>query len=268
MVDRGYTYRRFFADVQMYTDGRSLDPQQYLSGWSCGHIQQRENNWADGNNSRACNETYDQALAQLPRTMIRPERDQLVPRLNDIAVQDFYEIPLVTRGLVSAHANPLVGVRMNAWDSELWNIAESDAQVTARLDNAVTAPGLSDGSATIRLGRRLDNSFQPVSPRAASLKSANDVDLFQSAHSRPQHETDTRGGCGTATWDAPFPRLYRGGTWTSSGHRRPAGCLHLPHQRRVQVAVPPTAPKPPEVGGGIVRCRNKRDLVPSSPWGC
>ena len=122
--DRGYTYRRFFADVQMYTGGPSIDPQQYLSGWSCGHIQQRENNWADGNNSRACNETYDQALAQLSRTMIGPERDQLVQRLNDIAVQDFYEIPLVTRGLVSAHANPLVGVRMNAWDSELWNIAE------------------------------------------------------------------------------------------------------------------------------------------------
>ena len=60
--DRGYTYRRFFADVQMYTGGPSIDPQQYLSGWSCGHIQQRENNWADGNNSRACNATYDQAL--------------------------------------------------------------------------------------------------------------------------------------------------------------------------------------------------------------
>ena len=83
MVDRGYTYRRFFADVQMYTDGPSIDPQQYLSGWSCGHIQQRENNWANGNNSRACNETYDQALAQLPRTMIGPERDQLVQRFRD-----------------------------------------------------------------------------------------------------------------------------------------------------------------------------------------
>ena len=138
VVDRGYTYRRFFADVQMYTDGPSIDPQQYLSGWSCGHIQQRENNWADGNNSRACNETYDQALAQLPRTMIGPERDQLVPRLNDIAVQDFYEIPLVTRGLVSAHANPLVGVGMNAWDSELWNIDEwSEVFGSERLTGAL-----------------------------------------------------------------------------------------------------------------------------------
>jgi peptide/nickel transport system substrate-binding protein len=33
-------------------------------------------------------------------------------------------IPLVHRGEVSAHANSLKGVRMNVWDSELWNIAD------------------------------------------------------------------------------------------------------------------------------------------------
>ena len=39
-------------------------------------------------------------------------------------MQHYYEIPLVTRALVSAHLDSLQGVRMNAWDSELWNIAE------------------------------------------------------------------------------------------------------------------------------------------------
>ena len=124
VADEGATYRRFFADVQMYTTGPGIDPQQYLSGLGCEHIQSRDNNWADGNNSRACNEAYDAAVAQLAQARIGPERDALVMRLNDILVQNYYEIPLVVRGFVSAHSADLLGVRMNAWDSELWNIAE------------------------------------------------------------------------------------------------------------------------------------------------
>ena len=55
---------------------------------------------------------------------IGAERAELIKRLNDLHVQNYYEIPLVNRGLVSAHLNTLQGVRMNGWDSELWNIAE------------------------------------------------------------------------------------------------------------------------------------------------
>jgi peptide/nickel transport system substrate-binding protein len=39
-------------------------------------------------------------------------------------VGHYVEIPLVHRGDVSAHANSLLGVRMNSYDSELWNIAD------------------------------------------------------------------------------------------------------------------------------------------------
>ena len=124
VIDKEASYRRFFADVQMYTTGPGIDPQQYLSGQGCDQIQTRDNNWADGNNSRACNEAYDEALTQFAETQIGPERDALAKQLNDIIVQHYYEIPLVTRGFVSAHVNSLQGVRMNAWDSELWNIAE------------------------------------------------------------------------------------------------------------------------------------------------
>ncbi|NJN83662.1 MAG: hypothetical protein HC802_16195 [Caldilineaceae bacterium] len=45
--------------------------------------------------------------------------------MNDINVQNFYQLPLVYRGSVSAHSNALQGVQMNGgWDSEMWNIAE------------------------------------------------------------------------------------------------------------------------------------------------
>ena len=118
------SYRRFFADVQMYATDSGIDPQHYLFSRLCDHIQARENNWADGNNARSCNPEYDAVYAQLADAQAGPERAALIKRLNDLHVQSYFEIPLVNRGLVSAHLNTLQGVRINGWDSELWNIAE------------------------------------------------------------------------------------------------------------------------------------------------
>jgi peptide/nickel transport system substrate-binding protein len=39
-------------------------------------------------------------------------------------IQSFALLPLVDRGRVSAHAGNLGGIRLNTWDSELWNIAD------------------------------------------------------------------------------------------------------------------------------------------------
>ena len=44
--------------------------------------------------------------------------------LNDLHVRSYHQIPLVNRGSVSARLNTLKGVRINGWDSEMWNIAE------------------------------------------------------------------------------------------------------------------------------------------------
>ena len=74
--------------------------------------------------ARTCDAEYDAVFAQLARTPIGPDREALAQRLNDILVQNYYEIPLVVRGSVSAHLDTLRGVCINGWDSELWNIAE------------------------------------------------------------------------------------------------------------------------------------------------
>ena len=118
------SYRRFLADVQMYTTGTGIDPALSLESLGCDHIQARENNWSDGNNSRGCNPEFDALLPSLDGLPVGAERDALVKRLNAVYVQSHFEIFLVGRGSVSAHANTLQGVRMNAWDSELWNIGE------------------------------------------------------------------------------------------------------------------------------------------------
>ena len=121
--DKEASYHRFFADVQMYASGSGIDPQQSLSGPLCKHIPTKGNNWALGNIARSCNPEYDRLHAQLEQTPIGPEREALVKQLHDMDVQDYYGIPLVNRGFVSAHLNTLKGVRINGWGSEMWNIA-------------------------------------------------------------------------------------------------------------------------------------------------
>ena len=118
------SYLRFFADVQMYTTGAGVDPQQYLARGLCRNVQTRANNWSSGNNARMCDPEYDEAYAQLAQTPIGPEREALAKRLNDIVVQNYYEIPLLSRNSVSGAANTLQGFRINPWDAETWNIAE------------------------------------------------------------------------------------------------------------------------------------------------
>ena len=117
------SYRRFIADVQMYTTGTGLDPASYFSAYLCDHIQSRENMWAEENNARLCNKTYDWVYMQLDGQS-ESEREATVRALNNAIVIPAYEIPLVNRGFVSAKASSLQGVLMNAWDSELWNIAD------------------------------------------------------------------------------------------------------------------------------------------------
>ena len=124
VADKEASYRRFFADLQMYAGSSGIDPQQDLAAPLCNHIQTRDNNWSFSNNARSCDPEYDKLFAQLEQTRIGPEREALVKQLNDTHVQGYYEIPLVDRGAVSAHLNTLLGVRINGWDSELWNIAE------------------------------------------------------------------------------------------------------------------------------------------------
>lgn len=119
------TYQKFFTDVEMYTTGPSIDPQLHMADWQCEFIPGKANVWGGGNIFRGCSAEFDALFKQLTTTPVGPERETIVKQLNDINVQNSYQIPLVHRGSVSAKANSLQGVRMNGgWDSEMWNIAE------------------------------------------------------------------------------------------------------------------------------------------------
>lgn len=119
------TVQKFFADVQMFAtmfDG--TDPEAYLAGWRCDRIPAPANQWQGSNYVRFCDAAFDALTDEMSGTAAPDDRAALGRAMNDILVQTYVTLPLVDRGRVSAHAITLGGVRLNTWDSELWNIAD------------------------------------------------------------------------------------------------------------------------------------------------
>ena len=117
------TVGKFYADVQMYaSSGSSPDPESYLGSWVTSEIAGAANSFFGSNVPRFQSDEYDRLFAELQTTVDVERRNRITIALNDLLVGSYAIIPLVHRGNVSAHANDIEGVRMNAWDSELWNI--------------------------------------------------------------------------------------------------------------------------------------------------
>lgn len=120
------TFPKFYADVEMYAnlfDGS--DPQAYLAQRRCGNEPKPSTQWQGENINRFCDEEYDTLLDELSRTSNIEERARIAKRLNDIITTESKSLlPLVNRATVAAQGNTLGGVKLNAWDSDLWNVAD------------------------------------------------------------------------------------------------------------------------------------------------
>ncbi|MCY4588083.1 MAG: ABC transporter substrate-binding protein [Bryobacterales bacterium] len=116
------TVGRFYSDVQMYADGGiGVDPEGYLGSWISTQIAGAANSFLGRNVQRFQSDEYDRLYDELQNTIDMEQRNQITIALNDLLVESYSIIPLIHRGNVSAHSNDIEGVRMNAWDSELWN---------------------------------------------------------------------------------------------------------------------------------------------------
>ena len=87
-------------------------------------MAQKANKWGGNNMPRWCHPAYDGLSAEMSVTSAMKDRIRLTKAMNDMLMQDYVMIPLIHRGDVSAHSSSISGVRMNPWDSELWNIAD------------------------------------------------------------------------------------------------------------------------------------------------
>ena len=119
------TFQKFFADIEMYTNTfTGTDAEVYLNSWTCKSIPSPKNNWLGNNMPRYCNAEYDKLAAQLANTGALEDRSALAKKMNDMLMQEGAMIPLIHRGSVAAHVNTLGGVKLNVWDSQMWNVAD------------------------------------------------------------------------------------------------------------------------------------------------
>ena len=120
------TYQKFYADIEMYTNGSgSVDPQAYMGNWVTSQIPGAADNFGGQNIQRFASAEYDSIFAELSGESDLNKRAELVIQLNDLLVQSGSMVPMIWRASVSAFGNDIQGVGdLNAWDSEYWNIHE------------------------------------------------------------------------------------------------------------------------------------------------
>ena len=119
------TYGKFYADVEMFTNNfDGTDPEAYMAQFACDQVAGPDNNWLGNNVGRWCNADYDALVAKFAQTARLEDRGAIAIQENDLIVQNGAVIPLMWRANVSAQSNRVAGIKMNAWDSEEWNIAD------------------------------------------------------------------------------------------------------------------------------------------------
>ena len=120
------TFQKFYADVEMYANNsESPDPESYLGQYQCKNAPTPETQWQGENINRFCTPEYDALYATMATTTDLAARQDIAKKLNDMVTKDsMIVVPLVHRGTLSAHSNTLGGVQINAWDSEMWNVAD------------------------------------------------------------------------------------------------------------------------------------------------
>ncbi len=119
------TINKFYADLQMFASlFTGTDPEAFMAAMACSEIPSPDTQWQGQNRPRFCSDEYDAMIAEMGETGDPADRADLAIRMNDALVDAGVVIPLIHRGRVSAKSNTLDGVRMNPWDSELWNIAD------------------------------------------------------------------------------------------------------------------------------------------------
>ncbi len=110
------TYGKFYADLQMYTTTMNQpDPERLMDQYLSREVSSKANKWQGRNIVRYRNPEYDTTYAQAEQELDPIKRAALFVKLNDLPVQDFAIIPLVSRTRVRGVAAKLVPT-LTGWD--------------------------------------------------------------------------------------------------------------------------------------------------------
>jgi peptide/nickel transport system substrate-binding protein len=118
------TYTKFYADVQMYSNGPGApDPQVFMLQFVSWEFASKENKWQGRNITRWRNDEADRLWRAAATEMDPAKRAALFIRMNDLVVQNTAVIPVLWRNAVAGASARLKGFDLSGWDSYLWRLS-------------------------------------------------------------------------------------------------------------------------------------------------
>lgn len=114
------TFRKFFADLQMYnTTMPRPDPGFFMNQFTSWEISSKENKWSGTNNTRWRSDEYDSTYRAAQVEMDPVKRAAMFIKLNEILIENRVIVPIVNRPVVAALGNRL-RAPMTGWDNDVF----------------------------------------------------------------------------------------------------------------------------------------------------
>jgi peptide/nickel transport system substrate-binding protein len=110
------TYQKFWADMQMYTTTMTApDAERFMDQFKSEEVSQKANKWSGRNICRYVNPEYDKLNAAASSELDPVKRAAMYIKMNDMVVNEFIVIPLISRPRVRGGNLRLV-TTLSGWD--------------------------------------------------------------------------------------------------------------------------------------------------------
>jgi peptide/nickel transport system substrate-binding protein len=118
------TSAKFAADIQMYnwTMGQP-DPAYFMNTFCSSEIASKANKWIGRNSSRWRSDAYDALFTAAESELDPVKRAAMFIRMNDLAVESRYIVPIVNRTQVIAVGKSM-RAQFSAWTSDIFLIQD------------------------------------------------------------------------------------------------------------------------------------------------
>ncbi|MEO7150247.1 MAG: peptide ABC transporter substrate-binding protein [Burkholderiaceae bacterium] len=110
------TYGKFWCDMQMYTTTMTApDAERFMDQYKSDEASQKANKWAGRNICRYVNPEYDKLFLEASSQLDPVKRTAAFIRMNDMVVNDFVVVPLISRPRIRG-ANLKLVTTLSGWD--------------------------------------------------------------------------------------------------------------------------------------------------------
>jgi peptide/nickel transport system substrate-binding protein len=118
------TYPHFSTDLQMYTTTMTQpDPELFMNQFVSWEVAAKDNKWQGRNIVRWRSQEYDDNYKAGQAELDPVKRAEIFIKANDMVVNNYIVIPVVTRPLVSAQGIKLT-CNISGWDNNTWDIQD------------------------------------------------------------------------------------------------------------------------------------------------